>query len=91
MPRNRPPPATALAAAISARGKGARVTEDGEIKDARFLDLAWLAGCDLSTLSRINRGSVPNLATAEKLASWLGWSVEEVIAAARTSTATEPS
>lgn len=72
MPRPPKPVGTALGHAIrSARG------------DAGQQDLAAVLGVSPLTLSRLERGKhEPSLATALKLAKWLGWSVEQVVEAA---------
>lgn len=47
-------------------------------------------GMSTATLSRIERGKhTPSVDTALALARWLGWSVEQVLAAARTPTVEE--
>lgn len=50
------------------------------------------AGVRRETLSRIERGAhQPSIGTALALARWLGWSVEQVIEAARTPATPPPS
>lgn len=72
--RGRPvhPPKTALSAAMRKR----RGDVSGD-------DVAAEIGVTRDTFYRIERGShIPSIPTAEKLASWLGWSIGQVIDAA---------
>lgn len=67
-------PTTALGVALRAR-RGAV----GQVEAGRE------AGVPHTTLSGIERGAhVPSVDTALALARWLGWSVEQVLVAART-------
>lgn len=78
MPTPTKPVTTALGAALRAR-RANRTQEDAAVD----------AGVQAPTLSRIERGTHrPSIDTAMALARWLGWSVEEVMAAA--STASSP-
>jgi DNA-binding XRE family transcriptional regulator len=73
-------PSTQLGAAMSAK-RGAR-TQGDVATEAGFLQATW---------SAIERGqNGPSPATAQKLAAWLGWSLERVFAAAREPATREP-
>lgn len=73
MPRPAPKPSSALAAAIQAKRA-----------DLRQQDAADELGVSGGTLSRLERGThQPSADTALKLARWLGWSVEQVLEAAK--------
>lgn len=51
--------------------------------DLSQVDAAQAAGVPRATLSRLERGTHrPSYDTAVKLARWLGWTVEEVMAGA---------
>lgn len=72
MPRSRNAPITALGAHLV------------QVRAARSLEVvAAEVGVAFITLSRLERGThAPSLATALKLAKWLGWTVEQVVEAA---------
>jgi DNA-binding XRE family transcriptional regulator len=72
MPRPRGAPKTALGVALISR----RAQES-------LFRVADQTGLTYSTLSNLERGThAPSLATALKLAKWLGWTVEQVVEAA---------
>lgn len=72
VPRPPAPPATRLGVAIQARRQSSTLREVGE-----------LLGLANNTLSRLERGTHrPSADTARKLATWLGWTVEQVLDAA---------
>lgn len=72
MPRPPPTPSTALGVALQERRAGRTSAE-----------VAPAIGVDSSTLLRFERGANrPTYDTAVKLAAWLGWTVEQVMAAA---------
>ena len=74
-------PTNALGAAIRARRSAAGQT-------ATAADI----GVARTTLAQIERGEfTPSINTALALARWLGWSVEQVIEAARTPATPPPS
>lgn len=74
MPRPPHPPITMLGVALRDR-RGERRQED----------VVSECGVPRPTLARIERGThAPSLETARALATWLGWSIEQVIAAAET-------
>jgi DNA-binding XRE family transcriptional regulator len=65
-------PPTALALAVSER-RGARTQAE----------VAREIGVGQVTLSSVERGAPLSLKTAEAIARWLGWPIEQVIGAAR--------
>jgi transcriptional regulator with XRE-family HTH domain len=74
MSRRRAQPETRLGVAVQAK-RGAEAMRS----------VAALCGIPDSTLSRIERGTHrPTYDTAKALATWLGWTVDEVMTAAET-------
>lgn len=72
MPRPRSALSTALGATLVAKRGGASLEA-----------VAVEVGVPYTTLSRVERGThAPSIATALKLAKWLGWTVEQVVEAA---------
>lgn len=72
MPRPRPEPTTALAQAIQLR-RG----------DATGREIAPTVGVSYAGIHRLERGARPGVETALTIARWLGWTMEEVLAAAK--------
>lgn len=70
-----------MAITVSVDQLGAELGRQRQERDLSLRDVEELTGISAATLSRIERGSTPELAVLEKLAPWLGVAVHAAGAA----------